>query len=326
MGMLDDSVAITRDPSRYAWVDPMKKAMWHGFWTVEKFTFDSDIRDFTITMTPIQRQVATRALVEVAQVEVKVKTYWAHMGLHVKDPIIVGGGIVMAGVEEIHNDAYEQLLRKLNMLATLADALEVPALKARVAYLTKHTLPIYGKDPKKQFAYSLALFTMFVEYVSLFNAFYVILYLNREHNILKDTSQQVKYTRNEETIHAQFGMNVIAELRREYPEVFDAELEARFYEEARVAVACEDQLIDWMLDGFDEPACNPAVLKSFTRIRMNEALVGLGYNAIFDVPPEHVEVTHWMKVGVVAPAKVDFFHSESTAYVQGDRPDDDDDF
>ena len=324
MGMLDENT--NRDPNRYPWVDPMKKAMWHGFWTVEKFPFDSDLRDFHITMRPEQKQLVVRALACVAQIEVKVKTYWAMLGLHVKDPIIVGGGIVMAGVEEIHNDAYEQLLKKLNMLDTLREVLEVPAINARVGYLTKHTLPIYGKDPKKQFAYSLGLFTMFVEYVSLFNAFYAILYLNREHNILKDTSQQVKYTRNEETIHAQFGMNIIAELRREYPEIFDAELEGRFYEEARVAVACEDRLIDWMLEGFDEPACNPALLKSYTRVRMNEALEGLGYKAVFEVPDTDIDATNWMKVGVLAPAKVDFFHGESTAYVQGDRPDDDDDF
>lgn len=309
---------------RYPWVAPMQLSMWEGFWTGKKFTFDSDIANWKKDMTPVQRQVALRTLAAIAQIEVKVKKFWAFLGMHIKDDVITGGAITMAGVEEIHNDAYKRLLLKLGVRSEIEKVLEVPALANRVGYLTKHTAPVYGENSGKQTAYSVILFTLFVEYVSLFGPFANILHLNGKHNILKDTAQQVKYTRNEETLHAFFGMGIIREMRKEYPELFDAELEARLYEEVQVAYEAEAKLIDWMLEGYTDPDHDAEVLKNYIRERFNEALAMIGYNPVFDVDPELSKKTFWMKVGVFAPPKVDFFNTEPTTYVQADASDDDD--
>jgi ribonucleoside-diphosphate reductase beta chain len=324
MPLLDVSSPDNND-NPYPWVEQIQKAMWHGFWTAEKFSFDSDLKNFRHDMTPLQRQVTVRTLCAIAQIEVKVKAFWAYLGLHVKDETIAGGGITMAGVEEIHHDAYKKLLLKLGLHGTLKDMLrDTPALAGRVAYLSKHTKSEFPQDQRKQFIYSLILFTIFVENVSLFSQFYTILYLNREHGILKDTSQQVKYTRNEETLHAQFGMKIIQELRREYPECFDEEMKARVLRGVGQAYDAESNLIDWFLEGFDEPELNPVVLKSYVKMRLNESLEGVGYEPVYQIDPDHAAKTFWMKVGVLTPPKVDFFHGEPTTYVQADASDDDD--
>jgi ribonucleoside-diphosphate reductase beta chain len=82
----------------------------------------------------------------------------------------------------------------------------------------------FYKDSKKQYLYALILFTLFVENVSLFSQFYVINWFARFKNVLKDTDQQVKYTRNEENIHALVGTRIINTIREEYPELFDEEV------------------------------------------------------------------------------------------------------
>lgn len=307
----------------YPWALELQSAMWTGFWTVEKFSFDTDVFSFNTEMTDIERQLTIRTLAAIAQIEVKVKKYWAYLGLHVKDETIAGAGITMAGVEEIHHRAYKTLLEKLGLRSHIEAVMEVPEIANRVGYLTKHTLPVYGDNQAKQTLYSLILFTLFVEYVSLFVPFANILHLDAETGYLPDTAQQVKYTRNEETLHAHFGMNIINEMRREYPELFDAELEARIREEVLVAYAAESKLIDWMLEGYEHPNYTPAILKNYTRSRFNEALEMIGFEPIFTVDEPDLQKMFWMKVGVYASAKVDFFHTEPTAYTMVSADDDD---
>lgn len=323
MGLLDQS-SPPGNPERYLWVAPMQQAMWHGFWTVEKFSFDSDISQFKKNMTPEQKQLTLRTLAAIAQIEIKVKKFWAFLGMQVKDDVITGGAITMAGVEEIHNAAYKTLLEKLGVRGEIDKAMDVPSMAGRVNYLTKHMVPVFVLNPGKQTAYSVILFTIFVEYVSLFAAFSNILHLNSEENLIKDTAQQVKYTRNEETLHAFFGAGLIREMRKEYPDIFDEELEARVIEETMEAFKAECNLIDWMLEGYDHPNHNAKILKNYVKERFNEGLELVGYSPLFAIDSDLSAKTFWMKAGVYAPPKVDFFNSEPTTYVQASAPDDDD--
>ena len=106
-------------------------------------------------------------------------------------------GYVMANVEVIHNNAYERLLKILGLEDIFEENLKLDFIEGRVNYLRKYNHKFY-KDSKKQYVYSIILFTLFVENVSLFSQFYIINWFNRYKNVLKDTGQQVKYTRNEE--------------------------------------------------------------------------------------------------------------------------------
>ena len=107
--------------------------------------------------------------------------------------------------------------------------LNVDVIKGRVDYLRKYNKKVYADD-KKQYIYSIMLFTLFVENVSLFSQFYIIMHMNRNKAVMKDCAQQVQYTRNEEMLHAQVGIKLINTLREEYPDLFDDELEARVRE------------------------------------------------------------------------------------------------
>ena len=137
----------------------------------------------------------------------------------------------MANVEVIHNNAYERLLKVLGLEDIFEENLKLDFIEGRVNYLRKYNHRFY-KDSKKQYVYSIILFTLFVENVSLFSQFYIINWFNRYKNVLKDTGQQVKYTRNEENIHALAGIKIINTIREEHPELFDEELESRIIQES----------------------------------------------------------------------------------------------
>lgn len=323
---------IERLPDHYPWCQDFIEAMQAGFWTAKKFTFDTDVVDFDLHMTDEEREMVKRCLAAIAQIEVAVKEFWKRLGDHFPHPSIKDLGITMAYIEVIHNNAYEKLLKKLGLINVFKENMDVPAIAGRVAYLNKHNSKPYDKDDKKQYLYSLILFTLFVENVSLFSQFYIILWLNRFDKRLKDAAQQVKYTRNEELLHGQAGSMLINVARKQYPELFDAEMEERILSESREAFKAECNLIDWMIGdlekvGFDERdnerLLNAEVLKVFLADRFNQSLTAIGYKPQFETDEKLLEHTFWMTEGLYAPAKVDFFHSEPTEYSQEDTADDD---
>ena len=145
---------IARKPNLYPWTQDFIQAMWDGFWNARKFTFQSDVHDFKVLMTDSERGIISRSLAAIAQIEIQVKKFWARLGENLPHPSIDSMGIVMAHVEEIHNNAYEKLLDCLNMSDIFEKNLHVPAIRNRINYLTKHNEKVY-EDNKKQYIYSL---------------------------------------------------------------------------------------------------------------------------------------------------------------------------
>ncbi len=217
---------VSRKPNLYPWTQQFIDAIWESFWTPNEFNFRSDYSQFHTELTDEQREVIVRTLSAIGQIEIAVKTFWANLGRNLPHPGLTDLGFVMAQNEVIHNQAYEKLLDVLHLQDVFEKNLQEDVVAARVNYLRKYMDKVY-EDDRKQYVYAIILFTLFVENVSLFSQFLIVMHFNRFHNVLKDTAQQVEYTRNEEQLHAQVGIKIINTLREEYPELFDDGLEAR---------------------------------------------------------------------------------------------------
>jgi len=229
---------ISRKPDHYSWTQDFIEAMHNGFWTHREFTFSSDVQDFRVNLTEQQKQIIIRALSTIGQLEISVKKFWAKLGDNLPHPSLNDLGYTMAHVEVIHGDAYERLLEVLGIDDNFEKILELDIIKGRVNYLRKH-LHKFHNDNKKQFIYSLILFTLFVENIALFSQFYTISYFGRFLNLLKDTNKQVEYTSREENLHAMIGIKIINTIKQEYPELFDKELEEKIIYESQEAVKYE---------------------------------------------------------------------------------------
>ena len=206
--------------------DPLINAMWASHWTHNEFNFKSDVQDYHTSLSDQERNVIKRAILLISQVEVAVKSYWSNIGKHLPKPEIADMGAVFGGVEVIHSRAYSEILTKLGLEEEFTTLLENEPVLNRVTYLNKYVDRVF-EDDKKQFLYSLILFTLFTENVSLFSQFYTVLGFNRFNAVLKDTANVVQYTSKEENLHAEGGMALINQIRAEHPELFDAELEAK---------------------------------------------------------------------------------------------------
>jgi ribonucleoside-diphosphate reductase beta chain len=304
---------ISRKPDNYPWTQDFIEAMHNGFWTDKEFSFSSDTQDFRVSLTEQEQQIITRALATIGQLEISVKKFWAKLGDNLPHPSINDMGYVMANTEVIHGDAYERLLEVLGIDGAFDEILELDIIKGRVNYLRKH-LHKFHSDNKKQFIYSLILFTLFVENIALFSQFYTISWFGRYKNVLKDTNKQVEYTSREENLHAMIGMKIINVIKKEHPELFDEELKEKIIHEANEAVKYELQIIEWIVNGYGEEKLNSEILKEFVKNRMNESLKEIGFKKIFDVNKELLAKTVWFEEQVLGNNQSDFFHSRPVEY------------
>lgn len=308
---------ISRKPDLYPWTKQFVDAIWQGFWTPDEFNFISDYSQFKTDLTPDEQEVIVRALSAIGQIEVAVKTFWARIGDHMPHPSIRDLGFAMANSEVIHNLAYEKLLDVLHLTHVFEKNLDEEVIRGRVNYLRKYLKKAY-KDDKKQYVYAITLFTLFVENVSLFSQFYIIMHFNRNRAVLKDCAQQVQYTRNEEMLHAQVGIKLINTLREEYPELFDEELTARIQHECIESLKAESKVIDWIMNGYSTEGLSADILKSFIAKRMKDSLDQIGFdssNIKFD--PHHINQTYWFDEELLGANMTDFFQKRPVEYARG---------
>jgi len=308
---------IARKPDLYPWTKQFIEAIWKGFWTPEEFNFRSDYSQFKTDLTPEEQQVVVKTMSAIGQIEIAVKSFWADVGNHLPHPSIKDLGYAMANSEVIHNMAYEKILDVLHLTHVFEENLNEKVIRGRVDYLRKYNEKVYADD-KKQYIYSIMLFTLFVENVSLFSQYYIIMHLNRNKAVMKDCAQQVQYTRNEEMLHAQVGIKLIQTLREEYPELFDEELQARVQEECIEALKAESKVIDWIMDGYSAPGLSADILKAFIAKRMSESIDAIGFDSSEIVYDKALsDETFWFDEELYGANMTDFFQKRPVEYAKG---------
>ena len=309
---------IALEPDHYPWTDKFIEAMHNGFWTHKEFNFQSDLQDFKVKLNDQEREIITRALSTIAQLEISVKTFWARIGDNLPHPSIKDLGYVMANVEVIHGRAYKRLLEVVGIKDYSERLLKTDLIRGRVNYLRKH-LHKFHADNRKQFIYSLILFTLFVENIALFSQFYTIMWFKRHKNVLKDLDKQVEYTSREENLHAQVGITLINQIREEHPEYFDDELKDKILHEAEQMVNYECGVIKWIIGEYNEDELNVPVLEALLKNRMNVSLKDIFYDKVFDVDKKTLAKTKWFDEQILGNNATDFFSARPTEYAKKDK-------
>jgi len=304
---------ISRKPDLYPWAQLAIDAIWAGHWTPNEFNFQGDLHQFKTELTKQEQEVVVKTLSAIGQIEIAVKTFWANLHRHLPHPSISDLGFVMAQNEVIHNQSYEKLLRVLGLEEVFEENLKLEVIQGRVNYLRKYLEKSYDDD-KQQYIYSLILFTLFVENVSLFSQFYVVLWFKKYRKVLNDVSQQVDYTAAEETIHGLVGTKLINTLREEYPKLFDEKLEDKVERAAKEALKAESKIIDWILESYEGEDLSPAILKEFVKNRINKSLHDIGFKKMFAIDDAIISKTQWFDVIVNANSMTDFFNKRPTGY------------
>jgi len=300
-------------PYEYPSLLAYKDAIRHSYWIHTEFNFTTDIDDFKTKITDEEREVIKRSMLAIAQIEVNVKTFWAD--LYKRMPITEVGdvGMTFAESEVRHKDAYAQLLRILGLEEEFQNVVEIPAIKDRIAYLTKYLDGTRSKD-NKMYTKSVLLFSLFIEHVSLFSQFLIMMSFNKERNLFKGISNVVEATSKEEDIHGNFGAEIINIIKKENPDWFDAEFEELIDSACKKAYKAECKILDWIFETGELEFLSKDTIKNFIKNRFNNSLQKIDMKPIFEVDFEEIEKTLWFDVEITSTKEGDFFYKKSIDY------------
>ena len=161
---------------------------------------------------------------------------------------------------------------------------------------------------------SVLLFSLFIEHVSLFSQFLIMMSFNKEKNVLKGISNVVEATSKEEEIHGNFGAELINIIKEENPEWFDKEFEDLIHSACTKAYHAECRILDWIFEKGELSFLPKETIKNFIKNRFNNSLEKIGMPTLFIVDLDLLESTEWFDIEVTATKEGDFFYKKSVDY------------
>lgn len=296
-------------PELYEYVSAVR----HSYWIHTEFNFVGDVQDFKVNVDEKERNVIKNAMLAIAQIEVAVKTFWGDVYKKMPKPEIGAVGATFAESEVRHTDAYAHLLEILGLNEAFNSIDQIPALIKRVHYLDKALTNAKSED-NKEYSQSILLFSLFIEHVSLFSQFLIMMSFNKNKNLFKGISNAVEATSKEEQIHGLFGIELINIIKEEHPEWFDAQFEEDVIKICEEAFESEQQVVEWIFEKGEPDFINKEIVIEFIKQRFNNSLQSIGIKKIFTTDEKLVNESDWFYDEVIATKHGDFFNKKSINY------------
>lgn len=304
---------IAFKPFEYPEVLKFKDAINHSYWLVTEFNFISDVQDFKVKLSPVERSVIKNTLLAISQIEVSVKKFWTKLGDKLPKAEFEQVGITFGESEVRHSDSYSHLLQILDLNDEFDSLLENEVIKGRVDYLTKY-IKGAADNNNESFTLALTLFSIFIENVSLFSQFLIIKSFNKYKNQLKDIDNVVQATAKEELIHALFGVEIIKIIQRENPSWFNEDFYQKLYRACQKACDAEIKIVDWIFEKGELSFISKDTVIEFIKDRFNSSLAMIGGKSIFEVDHDKLKNVDWFNDEITAEVSTDFFHKKPVTY------------
>ena len=304
---------INLKPYEYPNLNEYVDAIRHSYWVHTEFNFTSDIQDYKVHLNHQEKTALERAMLAISQIEVSVKTFWGDIFKRMPKPEIGNVGATFAESEVRHADAYSHLLQLLGLNGQFENLLQVPAIRRRIKYLEKSINNSKSVEDREYFE-SVVLFSMFVENVSLFSQFLVIMSFNKHKNRLKGISNAVEATSKEENIHAEFGFDLVNLIKKENPDWWTDELIEDLILSTKEAYEAEMEIIHWIFEEGDLDFLTKKQTLEFIKHRFNLSLNSIGIDSIFETNDTILETTEWFDDEILTTKHTDFFNKRSINY------------
>lgn len=258
--LLDPGLCLTLRPMVYPAFFEMYRAAIKNTWTVEEVDFATDIGDLKEKMTDAERHLVQRLVAFFATGDA-----------------IVANNLVLNLYKQINapearmylsRQLYEEALHVQFYLTLLDTYVPDPAERA-AAFAAVETIPsirkkaefcmrwldqtsqlerIETRAERRQFLLNLICFAACIEGLFFFGAFAYVYFL-RSKGLLHGLAAGTSWVFRDESAHMAFAFEVVDTVRREEPDLFDAEMEADVAAMLDEALACEAEFAADLLGG-----------------------------------------------------------------------------
>ena len=304
---------MTLKPFEYPELYEYVPAIRHSYWIHTEFNFTSDIQDFKTHLSASEKNAIKNAMLAISQIEIAVKNFWGDIYHKIPKPEVGAVGSTFAESEVRHTDAYSHLLEILGLNTEFKNLKKNPVIMKRVRYLDA-ALTSSKSDNNKEYTESILLFSLFIEHVSLFSQFLIIMAFNKHKNMLKGISNVVEATSKEEQIHGDFGIDLIKIIKKENPEWFDFKYEFKVQNMCKTAYEAESAIIDWIFEKGEVDFLPKKQIKEFIKDRFNKSLTSIGVKEVFETDSKLLNETEWFNDEIIGTKHVDFFVKRSINY------------
>ena len=309
---------VNYKPFEYPEILSFTEAINKSFWVHSEVDFTADIQDFHSHLEPHEKEVIKKSLLAIAQIEVAVKSFWGNLYNHLPKPEFNGLGRTFAECEFSHSAAYSRLLAVLGYDNEFEQLIDVPVIKKRVDYLSEARAHTKSED-EKEYLFSLILFSILIENVSLFSQFAIILSFTRFKRAMKNVSNIIAWTSVDEQIHANAGIYIVNIIKEEFPEYFDEKTKTRISEIVLNSIEVEAEILDWIFESGEIETVSKANLLNFMKYRADDSLRRIDLPRIFNVSESDYQPMVWFEEEVFANSMDDFFAKRPVDYTKHDK-------
>jgi len=258
--ILDPGMNLKLRPMRYPVFYGMYKAGIKNTWTVEEVDFSKDIVDLKSRLTPGESHLISRLVAFFASGDnIVQENLVLNLFKHINAPeakLYIGRQIFE---ESLHIDFYTTLLDNylpdMKEREAAFDAVEnIPSIKQKAAFSYKWMNFINEIDElrtdedRKKFLLNIVAFAACNEGLFFFGAFAYVYFL-RSKGLLNGLATGTNWVFRDESLHITFAYEIVNTIRREYPELFDADFRAQVITMMKEAIECEMLFADDILSG-----------------------------------------------------------------------------
>lgn len=257
--LLDPGFNLTLRPMKYPMFYEMYKNAIKNTWTVEEIEFSKDTNDLINRMTPAEKHLVSRLVAFFATGDSIVgNNLVLNLYKHINSPEARMYLSRQCYEEALHVQFYLTLLDTYipdqEERARAFDAVEnVPSIKKKADFAFKWIDSVNELDSletiqdRRKFLMNLICFATCVEGLFFFGAFAYVYFL-RSKGLLDGLAAGTNWVFRDESCHMNFAFEVIAQIRKEEPELFNEQMQEAVVSMIEEAVDCEFAFAQDVLD------------------------------------------------------------------------------
>jgi len=258
--LLDPGLCLTLRPMAYPSFFERYRAAIRNTWSVEEVDFSTDLTDLSSRMTDAERHLVQRLIAFFATGDsIVANNLVLNLYRHLNAP---------EARMYLSRQLYEEALHVQFYLTLLDTYVPDPAERHR-AFVAVETIPsiarkaafcmrwidaiqrlevLRTKEDRRAFLLNLICFAACIEGLFFFGAFAYVYFL-RSRGLLHGLAAGTNWVFRDESAHMAFAFEAVATIRREEPDLFDAQMEAEVAAMLDEAIACETQFAEDLLGG-----------------------------------------------------------------------------
>jgi len=289
--LLNPGLDLTLRPMRYPHFYERYKDAIANTWTVEEIDLSDDVTDLAQRLLPSERHLVKRLVAFFATGDsIVANNLVLNLYKHINSPEARLYLSRQLYEEAVHVQFYLTLLDTyLTDEQERADAFSavenIPSIKRKADFCFKwisslsHRERLETRDDRQEFLLNLICFAGCIEGLFFFAAFAYVYFL-RSKGLLNGLAAGTNWVFRDESAHMSFAFDVVDTVRREEPDLVDAQLEARVVEMMRDAVDAELAFArDMLSDGVPGLSVNDT--KQYLEFIADQRLIRLGFDRYY---------------------------------------------